>query len=76
MFREILDLLGRRRGSYYDRPRGGGGLLGRILGGSYGRGSYGRGRYDERRRFSHDDDDEGERWRGRRRRRYDDDDDD
>lgn len=71
MFREILDLFARRsKGS--DRPRGGGGLLGRFLGTTSG-----RDRYDERRRFSHDDDD-AEAWerRGRRRRRYDDDDDD
>ena len=72
MLRQILDLFdSRSRGDR--RSRGGGGLLGRVLGGRYGRGRY----YDERRRSSYDDDDDdaGE-WRGRRRRRHDDDDDD
>ena len=52
MFRQLRDLLeGRRRDDGYDRSRGGGGLLGRFLGGGFG-----RGRYDDRRRFSDDDD--------------------
>ncbi len=71
MFRQILDLLERsRRGGGYDRPRGGGGLLDRILG------SAGRDRYDDRRRYRGDDDDFRSRGYGRRRRRGDDDDDD
>ncbi len=72
MLRQLLDLLERnRRGGGYDRSRGSGGLLGRILGGSAG-----RGRYDDRRRYSGDDDDDWSRGYGRRRRRRGDDDDD
>ena len=72
MLRQILDLLERNRhGGGYDRSQGGGGLLGRILGGRSG-----RGRYDDRRRYSDDDDDDRSRRYGTRRRRYSDDDDD
>ena len=72
MFRQILDLIERnRRGSGYDSQRGGGGLLGRILGGSSG-----RGRYADRRSSRDYDADDRREWRGRRRRGDDDDDDD